>query len=454
MDYENGTFICIDLKSFYASVEAVERGLDPLTQNLVVADNSRGDGTICLAITPALKKLGVKNRCRLFEIPDEIEYVTALPRMKKYMSYSAKIYSIYLQFVSAEDVHVYSIDECFIDASSYLKLYGLTARKFAYKLKNAVFEQTGITATCGIGTNLFLAKVALDIEAKHADDGIGYLDRLEYRRKIWKHRPITDVWNVGHGIAARLAKYGIYDMRGVACCDEEILYQEFGTNAEFLIDHAHGEEPCTIADIHAYKRKSRSFSTGQVLFRDYSCEDALTVVKEMADILVQELTEQRMVTNGIYISVGYSKSSTMPSKPSNVPPKSAKSSPSASERRGLYGASVGGSRKLGCGYTRSYDVLKQAYVDLFLSVVDKDAKIRRLNLGTGSLLPDRFESYDLLTDEKQRDKESEATDAVVKIKQKFGKTAIFRGIYLKPEATGLARSKLIGGHNGGEEEDE
>lgn len=443
MDAENRVYVCIDLKSFYASVEAVERGMDPLTQNLVVADPSRGQGAICLAVTPALKKLGVKNRCRLFEIPSGIEYVTAMPRMKKYMQYSAKIYSVYLQYVSAEDMHVYSIDECFIDVTNYLKLYGLTARQFAYKLRNAVLEQTGITATCGIGTNLFLAKVALDIDAKHSSDGVGYLDRLEYRRKIWRHRPITDVWNVGRGIAARLAKYGIYDMRGVACCDENILYKEFGANAEFLIDHAHGVEPCTIADIRAYKRKSRSLSTGQVLFSDYSYDDALTVVKEMADFLSQELAEKGLVTNGVYLSVGYSK--TEPSVPGAKPSR---------RGGGLYGESVGGSKKLCGGYTRSYEVLKAAFIEVFSAITDKNKKIRRLNLGTGDLQPSEREAYDLFTDAKKRKKENEAIDTVVKIKQKFGKTAIFRGVDLKPEATALERSKLIGGHNGGEEDDD
>lgn len=442
MDAKNRVYVCIDLKSFYASVEAVERGMDPLTQNLVVADPSRGRGAICLAITPALKRLDVKNRCRLFEIPSGIEYVTALPRMKKYMQYSAKIYSVYLQYVSAEDMHVYSIDECFIDATNYLKLYGVTARQFAYDLRNAVFEQTGITATCGIGTNLFLAKVALDIEAKHSSDGVGYLDRLEYRRKIWRHRPITDVWNVGRGIAARLAKYGIYDMRGVACCDENILYKEFGANAEFLIDHAHGVEPCTIADIRAYKRKSRSLSTGQVLFSDYTYDDALTVVKEMADFLSQELAEKGLVTNGVYLSVGYSKA-----EPSEQGAKRSR------RGGGLYGESVGGSKKLCGGYTRSFEVLKTAFIELFSAITDRNKKIRRLNLGTGDLQPGERESYDLFTDAKKRKKENEAIDTVVKIKQKFGKTAIFRGVDLKPEATALERSKLIGGHNGGEEED-
>jgi len=423
---EERTYICIDLKSFYASVEAVERGMDPMTENLVVADPSRGRGAICLAITPAMKKLGVRNRCRLFEIPKGINYVTALPHMKKYMRYSAKIYVVYLRFVSADDIHVYSIDECFIDATDYLKIYGVDGRDFAKSLKNAVFAETGITATCGIGTNLFLAKVALDIDAKHAADGIGYLDRVQYRRKIWRHRPITDVWNVGRGIAKRLEKYGIYDMRGVAVCDEELLYKEFGVNAEFLIDHSHGEEPCTIADIHKYKSKSRSISNGQVLFSDYSYEQAYTVVKEMADFITQELAEKHLVTDDIFLMIGYSKDTNKP---------------------------TGGMKKLSGGYTRSYNVLKDAFLSIYESTTVKSLPIRRITVGANRLLSDDFAEYDLFTDKAKIDKECDALDAVMQVKQKYGKNAVFRAIDLKPEATTRVRNKLIGGHNGGEEDE-
>jgi len=423
---ENRTYICIDLKSFYASVEAVERGMDPMTENLVVADPSRGRGAICLAITPAMKKLGIRNRCRLFEIPEGIEYVTALPRMKKYMRYSAKIYSIYLRFVSAEDVHVYSIDECFIDATGYLKLYGTDGRGFAQSLRNAVYAETGITATCGIGTNLFLAKVALDIDAKHAGDGIGYLDHIEFRRKIWNHRPITDVWNVGRGIAKRLEKYGVFDLKGVACCDEEILYKEFGVNAEYLIDHSHGEEPCTIADIRNYKAKSRSLSNGQILFSDYSFENAFTVLKEMVDVIVQDLAEKRLVCDCIFLSVGYSKEACR---------------------------ATGGMKKLAGGRTCSFSVLKNAFADLYRTTTVRDMPVRRINVGVSGLMPEDFAEFDLFADLEQTKKEARALDAVMKVKHKYGKNAVLRGIDLKSEATARVRNKLIGGHNGCEEGD-
>ena len=423
---EERTFVCIDLKSFYASVEAVERGLDPMKDNLVVADPDRGRGAICLAVTPAMKSAGVKNRCRLFEIPAGIKYEIAKPRMKTYMRYSAKIYSIYLRFVDKADVHVYSIDECFIDATGYLKLYKTDGYGFARSLRNAVFAETGITATCGIGTNLFLAKVALDIEAKHAPDGIGYLDRRIFFRTTRRHRPITDIWNVGRGIAKRLEKFGIYDLAGVAACDEDLLYKEFGVNAEYLIDHSHGEEPCTIADIHNYKSKTRSISNGQILFSDYTYENALTVVKEMADFLAQELAEKGLVASGVYLYIGYSKD--------------------------VHGHS-GGTKKLAGGYTRSYSALKSAFEEIYRSTVNKEYPIRRITVGAVNLMNEDFATYDLLCDRKKIEKETHAIDAVIKIKQKHGKNAILRGTDLRAEATARIRNKLIGGHNGGEEDD-
>ena len=237
------TYLCIDLKSFYASVECVARGLDPFEARLVVADPDRSRTTICLAVSPGLKRLGVPGRCRLFEVPEELDFITAKPRMRRYMEVSAEIYSIYLRFVSPDDVHVYSIDECFIDATPYLALYGTTPRAFARTLMDAVFAETGICATAGIGTNLFLAKVALDIAAKHADDGIGELDERSFREVIWDHEPITDVWNIGPGIAARLERYGARTLRDVAHMREDTLYREFGVNAEYLIDHAWGRSP-------------------------------------------------------------------------------------------------------------------------------------------------------------------------------------------------------------------
>ena len=259
------SYVCIDLKSFYASVECVDRGLDPFTENLVVADPTRGPGTICLAITPAMKALGVKNRCRIFQIPNGIEYTMATPRMARYMEVSAQINALYLRYVSTEDIHVYSIDECFIDATPYLKLYRMGAKAFAEMLRNKVAEETGITATAGVGPNLFLAKVALDIEAKKAADGIGILDEESYKREIWFHRPITDIWQVGPGIAHRLAKHGIHDMAGVCAANPAWLKKEFGKNGEYLLDHAWGQEPCTIKQIKEYRPTAHSISNGQVL---------------------------------------------------------------------------------------------------------------------------------------------------------------------------------------------
>ena len=307
------TYLCIDLKSFYASVECVDRGLDPLTTNLVVADKTRGRTTICLAITPAMKRLGIRNRCRLFEIPKSVKYITARPRMRTYMERSADIYSIYLRFVSPEDVHVYSIDECFIDATPYLRLYGMdNARELACRLRDAVLAETGITATAGVGSNLFQAKVALDVTAKHAPDGIGELDDETFREKIWHHRPITDIWNIGPGIARRLAKRGIHDLAGVALTDPTILRREFGVNAEYLIDHAWGQESCTIGQIRAYQPMAHSLSNGQILPEDYTFDDARIVLKEMVDALVLELVEQRLVTSSISLTVGYAKARDAP----------------------------------------------------------------------------------------------------------------------------------------------
>ena len=299
------SYVCIDLKSFYASVECVDRGLDPFTENLVVADPDRGSGTICLAITPAMKALGVKNRCRIFQIPNGIEYTMATPRMARYMEVSAQINALYLRYVSAEDIHVYSIDECFIDATPYLKLYRMGAKAFAEMLRNKVAEETGITATAGIGPNLFLAKVALDIEAKKAADGIGILDEESYKREIWFHRPITDIWQVGPGIAHRLAKHGIHDMAGVCAANPAWLKKEFGKNGDYLLDHAWGQEPCTIKQIKEYRPAAHSISNGQVLMRDYSFSEARTVLREMADASCLDLCSKGLSCGNVSVHVGY-----------------------------------------------------------------------------------------------------------------------------------------------------
>ncbi|MCQ2383031.1 MAG: DNA repair protein, partial [Clostridia bacterium] len=276
------TYICIDLKSFYASVECADRGLDPFTTNLVVADPSRTEKTICLAITPAMKKLGVKNRCRVFEIPHHIEYIMATPRMKHYMEVSAQIYQIYLRYICPEDIHVYSVDECFIDITPYTYLYEMTAYDLADKLRQAVFDETHIAASVGIGTNMFLCKIALDILAKKSPDNIAYLDEELFRQKLWNHKPLTDFWNIGPGITRRLKKMGVNTLRQVCEVDQNLLYAEFGVNAQYLIDHAHGYEPCTIADIASYETENLSLSTSQILPCNYNYDDALIVMKEMA----------------------------------------------------------------------------------------------------------------------------------------------------------------------------
>ena len=279
-----------------------------MTTRLVVADPTRSEMTICLAVSPAMKAAGVRNRCRLYEIPEGIDYITAQPRMTSYMEVSAEIYGTYLRYVSQEDIHPYSIDECFIDATPYLELYDLTAREFADTLRSAVRAETGIPATVGIGPNLFLAKVALDISAKHAPDGVGELDARSFRESIWRHRPITDIWNIGPGIARRLAKYRVFDLKGVAEMDPDVLYGEFGVNAEYLIDHAWGVEPCTIAEIKAYEPESSSTMNGQILPCGYNFDDTLMVLREMVDDSVLDLVEKHLVTDHISLHVSYGKS--------------------------------------------------------------------------------------------------------------------------------------------------
>lgn len=417
-------YLCIDLKSFFASVECVDRGLDSMKTRLVVADPARGRGAICLAVSPALKELGVRNRCRIYEIPQNLEYITALPRMKRYMEYSARIYSIYLKYISAEDIHVYSIDECFLDVTQYCRLYDKTPREMARMLTDAVWRETGICATVGIGTNLFLAKVALDITAKHTEDHMGYLDEAEFKRTIWHHRPITDIWNVGRGITDRLARFGIYDLFGVAHFDEERLYREFGVNAEFLIDHAHGVEPCTIADIHAYRSKSTSISNGQILFEDYSAKDALLILHEMVDMLVLELVERGLVTDSISLSVGYSGDRTK---------------------------STGGTMKLPEA-TNSLKKIDAQFTAYFERTVNRQASIRRLNVGLNHLQDEAYATYDLFTDLEAEKKEHDLQLTVLDLKKRFGKNAILKGMSLEEKATARMRNKMIGGHNGGEDE--
>lgn len=438
---ESRTYICIDLKTFYASVECVARGLDPFTTNLVVADPDRTQTTICLAITPAMKDLGIRNRCRLFEIPAGVKYITAKPRMLHYMEVSADIYAIYLRYVSPDDIHVYSIDECFIDATPYLSLYGVTAREFAGMLMKTVFDETGICATAGVGTNLFLAKVALDITAKHACDNIGYLDRAEFERVLWDHRPITDIWNIGPGIAKRLAKFGVYDLRGVCRLEESVLYSEFGVNAEYLIDHAHGIEPCTIAQIKAYEPQGKSLSNGQVLPGDYTYDEARIVMREMVDALVLELVEQHLVAESVSLSIGYARESAS-GKGGEEPVFQGEHGKRAGWRSAPH---TGGTRKLG-GRTNSLKKLMPRFEELFAATTDHAKPIRRLHVGVGSLLPEDFETVDLFTDAVADAQERSLQNTVLAVKGRFGKNALLRGTSLTEKATARERNEQVGGH--------
>ncbi len=414
------TYFCIDMKSFFASVECAERGLNPFETNLVVADESRGSGSICLAISPAMKKLGVKNRCRVFEIPQNITYICAKPRMQKYIDYAGEIYRIYRKYISQEDIHIYSIDEDFIDATDYLKLYNLDAKQFAKLLMDEIWQKLAIPATCGIGTNLYLAKIALDITAKKVPDHIGYLTEEEFTRSLWHHTPITDFWGIAKGIANRLDSYGIYDMAGIAHASPKLLRKEFGINAEILMDHAWGKESCTMQEIHNYKSKSKSFSNSQILFEDYDFEKAKLVMMEMCLNGCQRLMANHLVTNHVGIMVGYSKNVVGP---------------------------TGASKKM-LQTTNLFSIIRTYVEELFDSIAFKNVPIRQLSISFGTICDEDCECYDIFTDLDAVAKERRAESAVLEIKQKFGNNAILRGMDLLDGATAKIRNKLIGGHNG------
>lgn len=430
---EQKTYCCIDLKSFYASVECADRGLDPFKDNLVVADPSRTEKTICLAVSPAMKALGVPGRCRVFEIPDGIDYEMAKPRMQRYMEVSARIVATYLRFVSAADVHVYSIDECFIDLTPYLTLYHKCAKELVNMLRDAVFEETSITATAGIGPNLFLAKVALDVTAKHVPDGIGVLDEASFREIIWPHRPITDIWQIGHGIARRLDRFGIRDLRGVAEADIDLLYQEFGVNAEYLIDHAWGLEPCTIAQIKAYEPESTSLGNGQVLPCDYTFEEGRMILREMVDETVLDLVDKGLVTSHVSLHVGYR----------------AEDAAEVREMAKIHrhaGGHASASKKLPVK-TNSFEKLLRELDELYCERVDRGAAIRRLNIAFGHLEPEEYATYDLFSDVEAEDEEHARAEAINAIKHRFGKDAVMRGTSYKEKARGLERAHQVGGHH-------
>ncbi len=424
-------FVCIDFKSFYASVECVDRGLDPMTCNLVVADYERTKTTICLAITPAMKKLGIKNRCRLFEIPNNVRYLIAPPRMRRYMEMSAYIYSLYLKKISADDIHVYSIDECFIDITPYLSFYHTTPRAFAVELLQMIKQETGIPATAGIGTNLFLAKIALDISAKHTPSGIGYLDEETFKRTIWFHRPITDIWNIGQGIARRLRKYGVYDLAGICALPEETLYKEFGVNAEYLIDHAWGQEPCSIAEIRSYIPKGHSIANGQVLPCDYTCDEARICLREMVDASALDLVEKHLVTDHLSLYVGYS--------------AHGQQSGAATAYERYRAASANVSHRLN-RRTNSAKVLQSEFDALYQNLVDPHQQIRRISIGMGDLLPEDCATTTLFDDTEAEEKERQRQRAILDIHNRFGKNALLKGTSLQQKATLQERNTQIGGH--------
>ena len=496
-------YAAIDLKSFYASVECVERGLDPLRANLVVADLSRTEKTICLAVSSPLKSFGIPGRARLFEVIEkvdeinslrrsvapgrkfsgkscdikelesdpslELDYIAAPPQMAKYMEISAHIFSIYMRYISPEDIHVYSVDEVFIDITSYLKAYKLTARELVMKMIKEVLSETGITATAGIGTNLYLCKTAMDIVAKHIEpdcDGvrIAELDEMSYRRLLWEHTPITDFWRVGKGTAKRLEKYGMFTMGDIAKCsvgsrnaryNEDLLYKLFGINAELLIDHAWGREPCTIADIKAYKPENNSLSSGQVLKCGYTNEAAGIVIREMADALALELFEKGLCTDQIVLNINYDAE--------NLTDPERRHEYKGEVERNHYGKlvpkSVHGSVNLGKS-TSSEKIIGDAAFGLFGKITDENLLIRRMNIAANHVISkddaadtDEYEQLDLFTDYSSEDNKENADEreenrqrAVLEIKKKFGKNAILKGLNYKEGATAKERNSQIGGH--------
>ena len=501
------TYIAIDLKAFYASAECVQRGLDPLTTNLVVADESRTEKTICLAISPPLKTYGLGGRARLFEVVQTVrdanarrrlhapggafsgsstddtalrrdpslavDYIVAPPRMAYYMRCSAEVYNVYLQYIAPEDIHVYSIDEVFIDATPYLATYGLTARELAMKLILEVLRKTGITATAGIGPNLYLCKVAMDIEAKHIEPDangvrIAELDELSYRQRLWAHRPLTDFWRIGPGIARKLEAHGLYTMGDVARCsiggpgdlfNEQLLYRLFGVNAELLIDHAWGWEPCTIADIKAYKPACNSLGSGQVLPRPYAADETRLIVREMADLLTLDLVEKRLVTDQIELMLGYdTENLRTPAQQKNYRGATITDSLGHILPKPAHGISHLPA------FTSSTQELLAAFTALYDRIADPNLLVRRVNLVACRVLPEQdapvpneIEQLDLFGEsdarllqrkqqETQRRRERSIQQTLLDIKKKYGKNAILRGMNLQESATAITRNASIGGH--------
>ena len=480
-------YIAIDLKSFYASVECVERGLDPLTTNLVVADESRTEKTICLAVSPSLKAHGIGGRARLFEVVQRVKevnmahprekltYLVARPRMALYMDYSTRIYNIYLRFVAKEDIHVYSVDEVMIDVTSYLETYRMTARQLAAQMIRAVMKETGITATAGIGTNLYLCKVAMDIVAKHVEadeDGlrIAELDEMSYRRLLWDHKPITDFWRVGKGYAKKLEAYGMYTMGDVARCsigkendflNEELLYKLFGINAELLIDHAWGYEPVTMQEIKSYRPSVNSISQGQVLSEPYSFEKARIIVQEMTELLVLDLVDKHLVTDQMVLTIGYDIENLKDAKKKNAY--------KGEITTDHYGRKVPkhahGTTNLDRQCSSTMQIMEHVLA-LYDSIVDPNLTVRRINVVANRVVSEeeavknaeqQFEQLDLFTDyekrKEQKEKENEMLEkekrlqqAMLSVKKRYGKNAILRGTNFQEGATMRQRNEQIGGH--------
>ncbi|MBQ0064393.1 MAG: DNA methylase [Firmicutes bacterium] len=493
------TYIAIDLKSFYASVECRERNLDPLTTNLVVADASRSEKTICLAVSPSLKSYGISGRARLYEVIQKITkinkqreykaghvlrsssfhntdilnnpnlavgYIIAKPRMALYMDYSTRIYNIYNKYVSSEDIHVYSIDEVFMDVTSYLHVYKMSAQELAKTIIQEVLQETGITATAGIADNLFLSKVAMDIVAKHipADKNgvrIAHLDEQSYREQLWKHKPLTDFWRVGKGYAKKLEAHGMYTMGDIALCsleNEDLLYKLFGVNAELLIDHAWGWEPCTIKEIKAYKPESNSLGQGQVLMRPYSFEEGRTVLKEMAELLSLDLVKKRLVTDKMVLTVGYDIENLKDVEKAEFIKETKKDWYGRELPKSAHGTYTFESP------TSSTTIIQKGCLALYDRIVSRVLSVRRFHLTALHVLSEdqskpqkKFEQYDLFTnidsiqeEETQQaealKRERAAQEAILKIKDKYGKNSILKGTDLEEEATTRERNRLIGGH--------
>lgn len=479
------TYIAIDLKSFYASVECVERGLDPMTTNLVVADESRTEKTICLAVSPSLKAYGIPGRPRLFEVVQRVrelnrrdpklclDYIVAPPRIEHYIKCSTQIYRIYLKYIAPEDIHVYSIDEVFMDVTAYLRTYGLTARELARKIILDVLEQTGITATAGIGPNLYLCKIAMDIWAKHipADKNgvrIARLDEMSYRRLLWNYQPLTDFWRIGRGYARKLKEHGLYTMGDIARCslggpdayfNEDLLYKLFGVNAELLIDHAWGYEPCTIADIKAYKPAVNSMGSGQVLKCPYAYERAKIVVREMTELLALDLVDRGLVSNQLTLTLEYDRE--------NLTDPAIRKAYRGEVTTDRYGRPVPkhahGTANLK-SYTSSARLIWNAMEELMERIADKRLLIRRIYVTLNRVIEEAsvpkeetFEQMDLFTDyeavrrekekeQKELDREKRMQKAMLDIRKKFGKNAILKGTSLQEGATAMERNGQIGGH--------